>query len=98
MITKLSAAQLAARPDYVKLMQSLAAGEGGMATTTDEGVGKQSLKGRLSAAAQAAGVAIRFHRSDELTVIFEVVGRDTDPIEPAPYTGKRRGRPPKSHI
>lgn len=95
-ITKLSAAQLAARPEYVKLMQSLATGEGGMATIADEGVGKQSLKNRLSAAAQAAGVTIRFHRSDETTVVFEVVGRDSDPTVKAAYTGKPRGRKPKT--
>ena len=96
MITKLSAAQLSARPDYVLVLQGLAVGEGGMATTADEHTSKITLKNRLTAAAQAAGVAIKFHRSDENTVIFAVVGRDADPIVKAPYTGKPRGRKPKS--
>lgn len=95
MITKLSAAQLAARPDYVLTMQGLAIGEGGMATTADEGASKITIKNRLNAAALAAGVSIKFHRSDESTVIFSVVGRDADPIVKASYTGKPRGRKPK---
>lgn len=96
MIQKLTAAQLAARPEYVLVLQGLAIGEGGMATTADEGTSKITLKNRLSSAALAAGVTIKFRRSDENTVVFEVVGRDTDPIVKAPYTGKPRGRKPKS--
>ena len=96
MIQKLTAAQLAARPDYVLALQGLAVGEGGMATTASEGTSKITLKNRLNAAAQAASVAIKFHRSDENTVVFEVTGRDTNPIVKAPYTGKPRGRKPKS--
>lgn len=96
MITKLTAAQLAARPDYVLVLQGLAVGEGGMATTADEGTSKITLKNRLNAAAQAAGVAIKFHRSDDKSVVFEVVGRDTEPMVKAPYTGKPRGRRPKA--
>lgn len=67
-----------------------------MATTADEGTSKITIKNRLYAAAQAAGVAIKFRRSDESTVVFEVMGRDTDLIAKPPYTGKRRGRPPKA--
>lgn len=96
MITRLSAAQLAARPDYVLVLQGLALGEGGMASTADEGASKITLKNRLNAAAQAAGVAIKFHRSDDKSVVFEVVGRDTEPMVKAPYTGKPRGRKPRS--
>lgn len=96
MIQKLSAAQLSARPDYVFVLQGLAVGEGGMATTAGEGASKITLKGRLNAAAQAAGVAIKFNRSDENSVIFQVVGRDSDPVVKAPYTGKPRGRKPKA--
>ncbi len=95
MLTRLTREQLAARPEYVRFMQTLAVGEGGMATTADEGVGKQSVKNRLSAAARAAGVKIKYHHSDENTVIFAVVGRTTDPLTTAPYTGKQRGRPPR---
>lgn len=96
MIQKLTAEQLAARPDYVLVLQGLAVGEGGMTTTAAEGTSKMTIKNRLTAAAQAAGVTIKFRRSDENTVIFEVVSRDTDPIVKAPYTGKRRGRKPKA--
>lgn len=96
MIQKLSAAQLSARPDYVFVLQGLAIGEGGMATTAEERTSKITLKNRLNAAAQAAGVAIKFNRSDENSVIFQVVSRDTDPIVKAPYTGRPRGRKPKS--
>lgn len=95
MIQKLTAAQLAARPDYVLALQGLAIGEGGMATTASEGTSKITIKNRLSAAAQAASVTIKFHRSDDKTVVFEIVGRDTDPMIKAPYTGKPRGRKPK---
>lgn len=96
MITKLTATQLAARPDYVVVLQGLAVGEGGMATTADEGASKITIKNRLNAAAQAAGISIKFRRSDEKTVVFEVAGRDTEPVTRDPYTGKPRGRKPKS--
>lgn len=98
MITKLTAAQLAARPDYVLVIQGLAVGEGGMATTADEGTSKITLKNRLNRAAQAAGVAIKFHRSDDTTVVFEVTQRTTASIVKAPYTGKPRGRRAKSAV
>lgn len=93
MIQKLTAAQLAARPDYVVALQGLAVGEGGMATTADEGASKLTLKNRLNAAAAAAGVTIKFRRSDEKTVVFEVVSRET---EPTASSAKRRGRKPKA--
>jgi len=96
MIQKLNAAQLAARPDYVLVLQGLAVGEGGMTTTDAERASKTTIKNRLNAAARAAGVSIKFRRSDEGTVVFEVVGRETEPVTKAPYTGKPRGRKPKS--
>lgn len=73
MIRKLTAAQLSARPDYVLFLQGLAIGEGGMASVADEGVGRQWLKGKLRAAALAAGVQIKFRRSGEDSVVFEVI-------------------------
>ncbi len=76
MIRKLSTDELAARPDYVQFFKSLTVGEGGMASIAGEGVGRQSLKGRLKLAATAAKVQIKFRRSDKATVVFEVVGRD----------------------
>lgn len=75
MIRTLSADELAARPEYVAFLKGLAVGEGGMANIAEEGVGKQSLKGRLLLAAKAAGVTIAFKRSGPETVVFEVVGR-----------------------
>ncbi|MFN8422641.1 MAG: hypothetical protein U0470_04350 [Anaerolineae bacterium] len=75
MIKPLSRHELAARPDYVRFIQGLAVGDGGMASTVEEGVQKTSLKNRLRLAADAAGVQVKFHRTDETTVVFEVVGR-----------------------
>ena len=75
MIRKLTADELAARPEYVHFLKGLAVGEGGMASLKDEGVGKQPLKGRLLLAAKAAKVTIKFKRSGPDTVVFEVVGR-----------------------
>ncbi len=95
MLTKLTAAQLAARPDYVVVLQGLPVGEGGMATTAGESASKITIKNRLNAAARAAGVSIKFRRSDEKSVIFEVVSRETEPVTKAPYTGKPRGRKPR---
>lgn len=92
MLIKLTREQLAARPDYVMMLQGLAIGEGGMATTAEEGASKITLKNRLSAAAQAAGVSIKYLRSDAATVVFKVTARESAPAA-AP---KRRGRKPKS--
>lgn len=96
MLVKLTREQLAARPDYVMLLQSLAVGEGGMATTAEEATSKITIKNRLSTAAEAAAVQIKFHRSDAQTVIFEVTGRSTAPTPAAGSAPKRRGRKPKS--
>lgn len=93
MLVKLTREQLAARPDYVMMLQGLAIGEGGMATTAEEGTSKITIKNRLSTASEAAGVKIKFLRSDAATVIFQVVDRSTAPSGSAP---KRRGRKPKS--
>ena len=94
MLIKLTREQLAARPDYVMMLQGLAVGEGGMATTAEEGASKITLKNRLSAAAQAAGVTIKYLRSDAATVVFKVTARESAPAAAA--APKRRGRKPKS--
>lgn len=96
MLVKLTREQLAARPDYVMVLQSLPIGAGGMATTADEGTSKITIKNRLSTAADAAGVRIKFHRSDAQTVIFEVTGRESDPAPAHGNAPKRRGRKPKT--
>lgn len=75
MIKPLSRHELSARPDYIRFLEGLAVGEGGMGSTEEEGVQKLSLKNRLTLAAEAAGVTIRYHRSGPKTVVFEVVAR-----------------------
>lgn len=96
MLVKLTREQLAARPDYVMLLQSLAIGDGGMATTAEENTSKITIKNRLSTAADAAMVTIKFHRSDAQTVIFEVTARVNAPTSGPDGGPKRRGRKPKS--
>lgn len=95
MLVKLSREQLAARPEYVRVLQGLAVGEGGMTTTADEGTSKITIKNRLTTAAGAAGVRIKFHRSNAQTVIFEVTARESEPASAA-SAPKRRGRKPKT--
>jgi hypothetical protein len=72
---KLSAAELEAIPEYVKVLKSLKVGEGAKTTVQSEGVSKVTIKNRLTKAAEAAGVEIEFPRSDADTVIVKVVGR-----------------------
>jgi hypothetical protein len=72
---KLSAAELEAIPEYVKVLKSLKVGEGAKTTVQSEGVSKVTIKNRLTRAAEVAGVEIEFPRSDADTVIVKVVGR-----------------------
>ncbi|MFN2115315.1 MAG: hypothetical protein ACK2T6_06345 [Anaerolineae bacterium] len=72
---KLSAAELSANPEYVQVLKSLQVGEGAKTTVKDEGVGKFTIKQRLTKAAEAAGVEIKFLRSDPDTVIVKVTGK-----------------------
>ena len=72
---KLSAAELEAIPEYVKVLKSLKVGEGAKTTVQSEGVSKVTIKNRLTKAAEAAGVEIEFPRADADTVIVKVVGR-----------------------
>lgn len=71
---KLSAQELAANPEYVKALKGLAIGEGAKTTTAEEGVGKVTIKQRLKIAADAAGIKLKFHRSNQETVIIERIG------------------------
>jgi hypothetical protein len=94
-LQKLSAADLAGGPgrsrvseEYVHFMRGLRPGEGGRASVKDEGVTRQSVKNRLKAAAEVAGVNVRFVRSGNDEVVFQVV-------EAGAAAPKRRGRPPK---
>lgn len=59
---------------YTAFLKSLRSGEGGKITVQDEGVSRQSVKNRLKKSADAAGVEIKFRRSAQELVIFEVVG------------------------
>jgi hypothetical protein len=72
---------------YRQFLAKLAVGEGGRTTVEDEGVSRQTIKARLTAAAEAADMKIKFHRTSGDEVIFEVVS--------APER-VRRGRPPKA--
>lgn len=72
-LRKLSQAEVAANPEYVRVLRSLQVGEGAQATTAAEGVGKATLKQRLLLAANAAGITIKFHRTDPETVVLEVI-------------------------
>jgi len=90
--TKLSAAQLSsgapATPAsaYARFLAGLEAGEGGRATTKAEGVSRQTIKNRLTAAAAEVGATIKFHRCPENEVIFEV----TSPAQVKPAGRHRR--------
>jgi len=74
-ITRLSPADLASKPEYVRMIRTLQVGEGGYGTTTGEGVGKTTLKQHLLRAAGAANADIKFLRSSNSEVIFQVTGR-----------------------
>ena len=61
-----------ANPEYVSFLASTTPGDGGRAMVAAEGTTRQTVKNRLTAAANAAGVSIKFHTSGPDEVIFEV--------------------------
>ena len=61
------------RPEYVAFLKSLRAGEGGRITTEAAGTTKQTIKNRLTTASKAVGATVKFRRSPENEVLFEVV-------------------------
>lgn len=63
-----------AKPEYVYFMKNLKPGEGGRAIVKDEGAGRQTVKNRLKAAADEAGIKIKFLQSPVDQVVFEAVG------------------------
>lgn len=71
-------------PEYIRFLQALKPGEGGKAVVADEGVSRQSVKNRLGVAAKAVGVGLKYHRSGDEEVIFEVV-------DPGDAPKRRRG-------
>jgi hypothetical protein len=78
-----------ALPAYAEFLQSLSVGEGGRVDVTAAGVGRQTVKNRLNAAASATGTRIKFLRSDEKTLVFEVLGGAEAQV-------RRRGLPRKA--
>lgn len=80
-LEKLSPEQLAggqaivANPQYLDFLKSCRVGEGGRAIVADEGVGRPTLKRRISQAAAAANISIKFHRSSPEELVFEVTGK-----------------------
>jgi len=74
-LQKLSRNQVSANSEYVEFLQGLRVGEGGQSTVAREGVGKVSIKQRLDRAAEVVGVKIRYLRTNNETVVFQVTGR-----------------------
>lgn len=62
-----------AKPEYVYFMKNLKPGEGGRAVVKEEGAGRQTVKNRLKAAADEAGIKIKFLQSPADQVVFEAV-------------------------
>jgi hypothetical protein len=79
-----------ASAEYIQALTSISPGGGGEVVVADEGVSRQSVKNRLERAAKLANVPIRFVRSDQDRVLFEVLAAEERP------TPRRRGRRPKS--
>jgi len=59
-------------PEYVEFIGGLKGGEGGEVDVEKAGVGRQTVKNRLKASADALGVNLRFIRSKPDRVVFEV--------------------------
>lgn len=74
-LQKLTRQQVTAHPEYVDFLQGLRVGEGGQSTVEREGVGKVSIKQRLDRAADVVGVKIRYIRSANDSVVFQITGR-----------------------
>ena len=81
MFTKMSRTDLdryratASYPEYVEMVSDLRKGEGGKVIVEAAGVSRQTVKNRLKSSAAAAGVEIKFLRSPQTEVVFEVVGK-----------------------
>jgi hypothetical protein len=62
-------------PEYADFIGGLKPGEGGVVDVAAAKVGRQTVKNRLKASANALGVPIRFVRSKPETVVFMVKAR-----------------------
>ncbi len=60
---------------YTDFIAGLRVGEGGRLAVAEEGVSRFSIKQRLTKSAAVAGVTIKFYRSPEDTVVFQVTER-----------------------
>ena len=59
--------------EYVDFVNSLRKGEGGSVDVSKAKASKQTVKNRLTRAAEIAGIKLKFRRSPEKKVVFEVV-------------------------
>lgn len=64
-----------ANAEYVRFLRTLKPGDGGRATVAQENATRQTIKNRLKKASDEAGVKIKFRRSPNDTVEFEVMPR-----------------------
>jgi hypothetical protein len=62
-------------PEYVEFVGDIRKGDGGRVDVQAAGVGRQTVKNRLKASADATGMQIKFMRSRPTEVVFEVVGK-----------------------
>ena len=62
-------------PEYGNFMSGLKKGEGGVVDVTQAKAGKQTVKNRVKATAQGLGMSVKFLRSTQDEVIFEVTAR-----------------------
>ena len=58
----------------MSFVKTLKIGEGGFITTEMAGVGRQTVKAKVKAAAADLGVGVKFHRCGANEVRFEIVG------------------------
>lgn len=84
-LAKLRKGSVSAGP-YVGVLQGMQPGQGGVIEVTEDGPGRPSIKNRLKAASEMAGIPIQFVRSDANTVVFEV-------FPPGTVFPKRQGGP-----
>ncbi len=59
--------------EYLDFFQNSRVGSGGRLNVKKEGVTRQTVKNRLNKAAEFAGKSIKFLRSPQDTVVFQVV-------------------------
>lgn len=79
MFQKLSKAEIgryqatSSYPEYADFLSEIKPGEGGRVDVTQAGVSRQTVKNRLNKTAAALGVELKYMRSGQSEVLFEVV-------------------------